>query len=190
MNAAYELALREIGSAAWLDAKDRCDFVNTMLDRAGITPAAVRSFAGWGHQMTLDQARPGDIAIVSVGAAADVLGEIPVFFVRRTGAFIEGLTLTPDLTAVKIQRFHTRRIHDIRRPPKRVEQEAPAAPVAQFVNPGAASKPVSLRKADPAQAAPAAFVPPQPKPRFGLGWLLATIGAALMLGLAKFAEMF
>lgn len=187
MNSAYELALKEIGSAAWLDAKDRSAFVDAMLGRAGIATAVARNFAGWGHQMTLEQARPGDIAIVSVGAAGDVLSEIPVFFVRRTGAFIEGLTLTPDLMEVKIQRFHTRRIHDIRRPPKRVEQEPLAPPAAQFVNPGAASKPVLLRKADPTQdrAPEQAFVPP-PAPRYGLKAIAAAVTAIAALLWAAF----
>ena len=165
MNPAYEIALKEIGSKAW-KGETRVSFVETMLQGAGIAAPerSASAYLEWGHPVDLEQARPGDIAVVTTGSAK-AASDTPVFFIRRTGAFIEALTLALDDQDVRPHRFSTKRIKGISRPPKRVEQDKPfefysgrkaleveqvEQDLASFIAPGAASKMVELRKADPA----------------------------------------
>lgn len=166
MNPAYELALKEV-NVAWKGGS----FVNGMLARARIEPP-LNDLNGWGHPVTMDAIRPGDVVQVQAQA-----GVVTSFYMRNFGAFFEGLTAAPDGT-VKAQRFSKKKILAIARPPR--PKPAEVAPlVAEFVRPGAASKPVEMRKADP-QPVPQAFVPP-PARRFGLKWAIATVSAIAAL---------
>lgn len=178
MNPAYELALKEV-NVAWKGGS----FVLAMLARARIDPPPV-ALNNWGHPVEIGTIRPGDVVLADTQA-----GGVMSFYMRNLGAYIEGLTVAPDGT-VKPQRFSKKKILAIARPPRPKPVEVTPL-VAEFVRPGAMSKPVEVRKADPVQAAPQAFVPPPPKaPRFGLGWLFAVLVAGLTLAAAKFAEMF
>lgn len=178
MNPAYELALKEV-NVAWKGGS----FVNAMLARARIEPP-VGPAAQFGTAITIDAVRPGDLVLIDTKQ-----GAAHVFYMRNLGAFIEGLAVAPD-GIVKPQRFSKKKILAIDRPPRPKPAEVTPL-VAEFVRPGAMSKPVEVRKADPVQAAPQAFVPPPAKaPRFGLGWLFAMLVAGLTLAAAKIAEMF
>lgn len=182
MNPAYEQALKEV-NVAWKGGS----FVNAMLARARIEPPigdGTGYGVAWGTSVDLATIRPGDVVQVAVQG-----GNVTTFYMRNLGAFIEGLTVAPD-GIVKPQRFSKKKIIAIMRPPRPKPVEVTPL-VAEFVRPGAMSKPVEMRKADPVQSAPQAFVPPPAKaPRFGLGWLFAILVAGLTLAAAKFAEMF
>lgn len=173
MNPAYELALKEV-NVAWKGGS----FVNAMLARARIeTPGSEI----WGHTVEIDTVRPGDVVVASTPA-----GEVSSFYMRNLGAFIEGLTVAPD-GIVKPQRFSKKKILRLVRPPR--PKPAEVAPlVAEFVRPGAASKPVEMRKADPVQTVEASQSP-QPKPRVLLGWVI-TFVAGISLALTIIAEVF
>lgn len=136
MNPAYELALKEV-NVAWKGGS----FVLAMLARARIEPPAA-DLASWGHPVAVEAIRPGDVVLTDTQT-----GGVMSFYMRNLGAFIEGLTVAADGT-VKPQRFSKKKILAIARPPR--PKPAEVAPlVAEFVRPGAASKPVDLRKADP-----------------------------------------
>lgn len=175
MNPAYELALKEV-NVAWKGGS----FVNGMLARARIEPP-LNDLNGWGHPVTMDAIRPGDVVQVQAQA-----GVVTSFYMRNFGAFFEGLTAAPDGT-VKAQRFSKKKILAIARPPR--PKPAEVAPlVAEFVRPGAASKPVEMRKADPVQTVETSQLP-QPKPRALLGWVI-TFVAGISLALTIIAEVF
>lgn len=207
MNPAYEIALKEIGSKAW-KGESRISFVETMLQGASIsTPdRSATAYLEWGHPIDLELARPGDVVVVSTGTAKAAT-DAPVFFIRRTGAFIEALTLALDDQDVRPHRFSTKRIKGISRPPKRVEQvehfqfyngrqalevEQVKDDLASFLAPGAGSKDVQMRKLDP-------LPPPVPTPdveavdprKPGKLWLVSvcvTLGcllAAIVLGVLR-----
>lgn len=177
MNPAYELALKEV-NVAWKGGS----FVNAMLARARIEPPAGDG-TEWGTSVKIDAIRPGDVVLTDTKE-----GGVRSFYMRNLGAFIEGLAVAPD-GIVKPQRFSKKKILAISRPPRPKPAEVTPL-VAEFVRPGAASKPVDLRKAEP-QPSPNAFVqPPSKAPRFGLGWLFAALVAGLTIVAAKIAEMF
>lgn len=207
MNPAYELALKEIGSKAW-KGESRIEFMDAMLSAAGIRPPenSASAYLEWGHPIDLELARAGDVVVVSTGTAKEAT-DAPVFFIRRTGAFIEALTLSLDDQDVRPHRFSTKRIKGISRPPKRVEQAKPFEPyagrpaleveqvandLASFLQPGAGSKLVELRKADPRQdSAPPqpAFVPAEAASS-GKRWLVGIGAALIVLVLAKVGGLF
>lgn len=179
MNPAYELALKEM-NVAWKGGS----FVLAMLNRARIDPP-VSDLTGWGQVVDIASIRPGDVMLI------DSRGGVMSFFMRNLGAFVEGLTVAPD-GVIKPQRFSKKKIVAIARPPRPKPIEVTPL-VAEFVRPGAASKPVDIRKADPA-AKPATVAPPSPAPaparRFGVKWIFAVLVAAATLALAKIQELF
>lgn len=179
MNSAYELALKEVGTA-WKGG----DFVTAMLARAHIPYPALSGWAAvndWGHPIEAKDARPGDVVVTNRAGQT-----VAVFFGRRMGAFAECLGVADDGT-VKPMRFQVKGFAKLLRPPR--PQPIGVAPlVAEFVKPGAGSKPVEMRKADPVQAVKASQSP-QPKPRILLGWVI-TFVAGISLGLAILAEVF
>lgn len=178
MNPAYELALKEV-NAAWKGGS----FVFSMLARARIEPPLASDLSRWGHAVTIEAIRPGDVVLADTQT-----GGVLSFYVRNLGAFIEGLTVAPD-GIVRPQRFPKKKILAITRPPRPKPLDVTPL-VAEFVRPGAASKPVEIRKADPAQPSPAFSEPRDTGPRFGLGWLFAALVAGLTIVAAKIAEIF
>lgn len=222
MNPAYQLALQEVGTVEWKDGhnpkvlayfKDSghayvkddetawcAAFVGAMLARAGIKPSGkltARSYLDWGHPVDLADARPGDIVVIPRGNSA-WQGHV-FFFVKKSGAFVEGLGGN-QADSVNVQRFQAKKILGVRRPPRLVEQAAPKptpkpASTASVLKPGAISgapapkAPPLVVKKDPAPSAPVS-PPPQPaqatarKGRiFNLKWAFATAGAAIAAAL-------
>lgn len=156
MNKAYELALKEQGVVEWAKGSNPkinkyfadaghlnivdddvawcAAFVGAMLARAGIKPTGMltaRSYLKWGTPVDLADARPGDIVVIPRGSSS-WQGHV-FFFVKRSGAFVDGLGGNQSNT-VNIQRYSAKTILGIRRAPEpMVVTRVVTAPVTSVV---------------------------------------------------------
>jgi uncharacterized protein (TIGR02594 family) len=141
MNAAYELAKKEVGVVEWgkgdnpkivayfkdaghpqvtNDETAWCAaFVGAMLKRAGYKPSGqltARSYLDWGLPVvSIKDAQPGDIVVIPRGNSA---WQGHVFFLhQKKGAFVDGLGGNQK-NSVNVQSFPVSKILAIRRPPE------------------------------------------------------------------------
>jgi len=154
-NPAYELAKKDLGTWEWAegsnpkvvqyfhdighewvqdDATAWCAaFVNAMLKRAGMAHTGkldARSFLGWGEEVDLEAAEPGDIVVFWRVAPSDWRGHVGFLNKKYDGPFTVEILGGNQNNQVNVRKYNIDRILGVRRSPHKITPPQPDFPSA------------------------------------------------------------